>query len=326
MIPERTLRTAAQRLGFLLAASALSATAFAEPPSESALAEALFREAKELMAEARYAEACPKLAESQRLDPGSGTLLNLAVCHEKEGRTATAWAEYHEALSVARREGRRDRQAFAEEHLKALEPALARVRVVLKGERPEGCAVRLGGLDLGMGALGSAVPVDPGEVLVEATAPGRSPWVRRYMASPSTTLRVEVALSPANDVTRDHSARSESMPSAGRPLAGYALLGLGAAGLAVGGYYGVRAISLRRASDRECVNGCSAQGVSLNDDARSAAWGSNVAIGAGLLAGALGAYFVWFSPARDDGETSEGVALTLEVLETGGAVGALGRF
>jgi outer membrane protein assembly factor BamD (BamD/ComL family) len=60
---------------------------------DKAVAEALFREARQLLDAKQYAAACRKLEESYRLDPAGGTLMNMAMCHGKEGRGASSGAE-----------------------------------------------------------------------------------------------------------------------------------------------------------------------------------------------------------------------------------------
>ena len=82
----------------------------------------------QLMAKEQYGEACPKLEESQRLQPAGGTQMFLALCHEGEGKTATAWTDFNAALSAARRDHRADREKVAREHLSALEPKLTALR------------------------------------------------------------------------------------------------------------------------------------------------------------------------------------------------------
>ena len=77
--------------------------AAAQAASEQAAAEALFNQARDLMNAKQYGDACPKFAESQRLDPAPGTLLNLATCYERNGQIASAWVTYKEAATAARK-------------------------------------------------------------------------------------------------------------------------------------------------------------------------------------------------------------------------------
>src|SRR3954452_18931589 len=100
------------------------ATAGTARAGDPATAQTLFDQARKLMAQERWAEACPKLEESQRLDPAGGTLLHLALCREKEGRIATAWAIYQDALAQAKRDGRKDRADVAQKHIGELAPRL----------------------------------------------------------------------------------------------------------------------------------------------------------------------------------------------------------
>lgn len=126
------------------------------------------------MDEGRFAEACARLAESQRLDPAGGTLMNLARCRQLEGRTATSHALYTEALALARRDRREDRVEICQRMLSELEARLSRVRVeVPPHARAQGLVIKLNGAPLPALAWDTEIPVDPGPVRVEAEAPGR---------------------------------------------------------------------------------------------------------------------------------------------------------
>ena len=74
-----------------------------------AVAESLFRDGKQLFQSDDFEHACPKLAQSYQIDPAGGTALLLAICYEKQGRLASAWARYNDALVLAKRDAREDR-------------------------------------------------------------------------------------------------------------------------------------------------------------------------------------------------------------------------
>jgi hypothetical protein len=165
------------------------ATAPAQQPAP--LAQSLFEEARTLMEKGDYERACGLLAESERIDPGGGTQLNLALCHEKQGRIATAWAEYNEALSAAIRDGRKDRKDFASERIAALRPHLPYLIVVAPPLPAPGLALQVDGADLPRATWGVAFPVDPGPHDIRATAPGRRPF-STHLASVAQGLTAEV--------------------------------------------------------------------------------------------------------------------------------------
>jgi hypothetical protein len=123
------------------------------------------------LAEELFPEGCAKLAESERLEPAGGTLLTLGLCHEREGRTASAWGELTDAIAYAKRDGRGDRQQIAEEHSKALEPRLIRLRLQIAKATPA-LKIALDGAELGRGAWDAAAPVDPGKHTIAARASG----------------------------------------------------------------------------------------------------------------------------------------------------------
>src|SRR5437763_3652209 len=121
-----------------------AALALATPPARAndpVAAQALFDEAKKLIAAGSYAPACLKLEESQRLDPGIGTLFHLADCHQRIGKTASAWAEFLEVAAQAKTSQQTEREKVARERASALESKLPRV-VVNVGHAAPGLEIK----------------------------------------------------------------------------------------------------------------------------------------------------------------------------------------
>ncbi len=290
-----------RRVGLALLFGGLLVPEFARAESNAqdvTLAETLFREAKELMVERRYAEACPKFEESQRLDPAGGTTLNLAVCYEEAGRTANAWATYSDALVYAQREKRADRIAMIEARQRALEAKLSRVTVTITSPS-DGLVVKVDDSTLRRPAWNVATPINPGRHRLEASAPGFQTFALDFeIPTHKEDLNVTVpALTPlqsADEPPRGLSVGDEpgSDPGKTARTAGWALGATGVALMGVGGYFGVRALQQKSQSDDACLNDrCSAAGAQLSRDAVTSANVANVTIGVGLVAIGLGAYF-----------------------------------
>jgi hypothetical protein len=289
-----------------------------------AAAEALFREGRALMEEGKYAVACPKLAESYEQDPGTGTLLALAMCRERAGQLASAWASYGQVASHSKRDGRADREQAARERMQALEPRLSRLTITVDPETATlpGVAVKRDGAPVRSGAWGTAMPLDPGEHVIEAAAPGRQPWstkvtiaaerdtqtVRVPALPVAESLPVATSASPAASTPEPAGAPA---PKEGPPLRTIGLIvgGAGVVALGVGGLFALKAKNANEESkeDDHCnaANQCDAIGGTKRDDAESAAAVASVSlIAGGVLAAAGITLFVLGAPSREPSTVS----------------------
>ncbi len=280
----------------LPAAGAHAQSVLAHDP---AAAQTLFEDGKRLFGLHRYSEACPDLAESQRLDPAGGTVLLLALCHEQEGKTATAWAEFNEAQSSARREKRADREALATEHIAALEPRLLKIRVRVS-PRGEEVTVRRDGLPVGKAQWSTPIPVDPGPHAIEASAQGRKTWktavtataegqvtdvsVPILEAEPVVAARVSVVAPAPPARSLPETAADEEVSKRRFRAFVVGAAGIVSSGIGVG--FGLSASSKWKSAEIACPNmRCrSSAGITAGQDAGRAADVSTVFLSVGAVA------------------------------------------
>jgi hypothetical protein len=277
-------------------ADAQSATAGGSSAGTKAAAEALFIEARQRMDARDYSAACDKFAESERLDPAAGTLLNLADCYERDGKLASAWVTFREAASAAEREGRQQwgeqataRAALLEAHLPTLsvevDPALA----------PEGLELLREGTPIARSTWGSPIPIDPSVQRIEARAPGMKPWgvsVRVDAENAHAVVKVPKLEPLPVPPQAPPLLPEEPRRPLQRPIA-LALLGVATASVGLGSVLGALAISNNSQAARRCPTSpaCSdPTAVTLTNTANGEATASTVSFVAGgalLLAGGI---------------------------------------
>ena len=127
---------------------------------------------KRLLKEGKVAEACAAFAESQRLAPRAGTLLNLGLCHEQEGKLIDARRELIEARALAQSANNQARVTLASQHLTAIEAKLSWLELVPPPNVDQGL-VTLSVDGVALEKTGwQKVPVEAGRHVVSAAAPG----------------------------------------------------------------------------------------------------------------------------------------------------------
>jgi hypothetical protein len=277
-----------------------SATAQADANAR-ALAVQLFDEAEALFSKGKVADACPKYAESYRLDPQIGVLVYLAECYEKNGQLASAWGSFREAEEMARRRGD-PRADNARKQAAALEPRLSFLVVTVpKSSRVPGLEVLRGGAPIPEVVWGSRAALDPGRYRIEARAPGYRAWQTEIVVEEGgEPAALEVPPLVAEPKLRKSAAAGGSTEAgsgaSSQRIAAIAVGGLGLVGVGVGGFFGLSAQSALSDSEPLCndANYCTSRGDELRTSAKSKALVSTIAtsVGAGAL---VTAAVLWFT-------------------------------
>ena len=238
-----------------------------------------------------------KFESSYHLDEVLGTLLNLASCHETQGRLATAWGEFNEALTISKKADLAARQKFAKEHIAAIEPKLSHLTVtVADAASVDGLQVTIDRVALPRGAWGTPVPVDSGSHAITAAAPGHVAWESSVKLSQAAAESVSIpalaTLPPPPPPTATAALSSAPPPPRSpwkRPV-GFAALGVGAVGIGIGSYFGARALNLGAESAAGCQpdGSCTAGAYDAFGRGKTAATMSDIFLIAGVAMAAGG--------------------------------------
>jgi hypothetical protein len=235
----------------------------------------LFQKGKALQSAGKIEEACKLFESSLRLNPQVGIRLNVAECHELQGRLVEAHALFSETAEEAARTGDR-RASYAATRKTALEAKLVRVTLKLPETQPPGLALSVGGCPVEPAMAAVPRVVMPGKIAVQATAPGHKPLELEQTGDAGGEVAIEVpALVPyANPEEERKAKEAEALAAIERrkaeqlvterelvkhydqhPLRKWTFIGagVGAAAVVTGAIFGVGA---RRAQTEYDDKGC----------------------------------------------------------------------
>lgn len=296
--------------GCVASTSSIAGNAAAQEANDKAAADVLFEQGRDLLKNNNLAAACPKLEESLRLDRGIGTMLYLAECWKRAGKTASAWAQFREAEDLAQKDGDA-REKVAKENADQLAPTLSKLTVRVTNRGARDLAISRDGHPLGQALWGIEAPIDPGEHVIGATATGYKPWQTKVVVgAKSDRVVVDVpALERAPEPPPPPPPRIEAPAPNGnmQRVVGASLAGLGAVGIGVGVGFGLSAIAKNDRADSHCTQaGCDPDGITLGDQANQHGTISTIAFAAGAALIVGGAILFFVAPRSPRPKTEAG--------------------
>lgn len=238
----------------------------------------------------RYDQACPSIEHSYELDPRPGVLFTLAECQAKRGRIAAAVERYREYLALydalprAKKKLQTNRPKTARAELAALTPQVPKLVLELAPGVPRGAVVERDGRVVAAEALGTSIPVDPGDHVIRLSVPGGPLSEIHVKLARGESRSVVLAPPPPPAISPPgHEARRGT---SARRVSAFVTGGAGLAGLVLGGVMGGVALSKKGVVDGHCNVGgvaeaCDHDGKAAADTLHTFALASTVGFVAG---------------------------------------------
>ncbi|NVB77056.1 MAG: hypothetical protein HOV81_01555 [Kofleriaceae bacterium] len=298
--------------------------------AQNAAAAAMFDDGDRLMKEGKLSEACDAFEGSNKLEPRAGTMIRLGECREQNKQLASAWSAYKDSLTRVKDP---KKKAIAQAKVSELEPKLSYLTInVPDASKLSGLAITRNDKAVDAVLWNRSVPVNGGELVIVARAPGRADWTTTVLVpyeKGKVTVDVPVLAEPTPAVTKvDPTLPVQTEPTKTDPVVperttepvdhpstfttkrkiALGVGGVAALGVVGGILFGKKAQRLEDDAyalcpdpATPCGNAAGAQG--KLSSAQDKALFANVAFGVAGAA-AIGAVVLWFTGAPDTAETS----------------------
>lgn len=328
-------------------------TASAQTAEETAAARSLAKQGVTAFNEERYLEAADFFVRAESLVHSPVHLLYEARARKRIGQFVKAQEAY---IKILREDFSDDAPAVfhdakrsAKSEIKELEGKLASLTVNLVGTETE-AQVLLNGRVVPPALVGVAMPLDPGDYTLEATAEGFEPVASTVALTPGQSEDIELVLVPtksevprslpglglpeaaANAQPGADSARVPHAPNSELRLGSYVAFGVGALGLGVGTFFYLDGVSQADDANQFFDDNVTPDGTlneaqadqlaALDDDADAA---KNLGI-VGFVAGGVGiaaGVTLWLLSGNSDSESS---GLSVVPVVGHRSVGVVGSF
>ena len=262
-------------------ASAAAAPKAPPKPADKRAAQKLLAQGNQLVGEGDYLGALEKFRSAYDKFPSPKILLNIGTTLRQLGRNVEAAQIYESYLADAERDPAREKDV--KRVLDEIDAVVGRILVTVDDPT---ATLRLDGKQIDPFAKGESRRVEPGEHTLMAEKPGAPPAIQSIVVKPRQEHFVTLRFTPPPPPPPPPVQNTQ------RTL-GLALGGVGAVTLVAGIVVGFVAIGQSSAASARCYDGgvaCDAEGIELDQSAKTSATISTVgfAVGGGVLAaGAL---------------------------------------